>query len=141
VTQWGFECHPLLARLAVSALSSPVGPLAWPPFRAFFECVLARHDPDEERRKARAAELATATTETLTGHYQQGGTNSDVVRSLLGACEQMRIVNPRPRFEPDPSLLRRNELARIVLDLELGRKSDAESEALIAVLRHELVQR
>jgi hypothetical protein len=138
VTQWGFECDPLLARLAAWSLDGGRFPLPWPPFKALYAHVLALHDPDEARSRPRADQLAVATAEALLHHYRHGGTSSDVVRRLLLTAEEIGILPPRPRFEPDPALLRRNELARLVLDLELGRAPDSESEALVELLRHEL---
>ncbi len=95
------------------------------------------HDRDEQRCRARR-ELSHLTVEVLSANYRLGGTNGEVIRRLLSAAEQFGILEPRPRFEPDPALLRRNELARLLLDVELDRTPDSETQTLIDLLRHDL---
>lgn len=134
VARWATEREPACARLVCSVLTIAGASRSWRPIAAFYEHVLRPHRRDDALAAADAREFGRLTTQVLHEELARGTTHGVIVRRLMTNAEQLGILPPRPRFEPDQQKRRLTELAQVLLDIELGLELDAPARRLLNLL-------
>jgi hypothetical protein len=131
----------ILPRLAVTALSLVEGeaPLPYPPLTRLYAGVLTHHRADDQI-EGEAEELSRQTVAELYRAYERRASKREIMQALFAVAEDLGLIEPRPAFETEPELRRRQELTRVILDLELrGIKSvDTASSRLLSLIAKDL---
>jgi hypothetical protein len=137
VTRWASNHEPMLARLAVQALTIHGSSRPWRPWTKMYELTLSRHEPNPEVRVDRATALSSETTRVLLESTRDGHPHGHAVRELMGFAERLGVLPPRPRFERDEASRRQSELTRLLLDLEVRRPLDISALRLLDIIEVE----
>jgi hypothetical protein len=133
VSRWWTQNEPrVLSRLAITALSlkddhvsdpDSLHYLPYLPITRLYEGVLGHHrETDLVAEEARL--LSAETTRVLYDAYWHRRTKREIMRALFLAAEDLRLIEQRLSFDIEPALRRREEITRIMLDLDLGVRPD-----------------
>jgi hypothetical protein len=127
-TRWAARWDPLLARLAVSALSFGAAVRPWRPLTLFVDAAMGLH-LGRERMRVTSAELSGLIIQELRRGYDANAGSAAVTERILAHAEAERIIEPRTGATQRPSDSRL-PWTKLLLELEVGSELPPEASLL-----------